>query len=164
MRPRIMDVVPVDLLRELRGLGWTFAEIGEEVGFCQRTVALYAREVLTEAERERGQVERVSRKRKRVLAFLRDNGGWAGNAERLADKLGVSVALVYRALVQWRRENVRAGEGRCTRCGFLGEERNPIGEDKLCLWCELEQAGMSVLEFHQSGCAVEMLGEDVLRH
>lgn len=162
MRRRIADVVSVERLRELRRRGWTFAEIGEEEGFCQRTVSLYARRVLTEAER--GQVEWIGRKRKRVKAFLRDNDGWGGSVDVLAEQMGVSASLVYRVLVQWRRDHVREEAGRCTRCGFLGEERNPIGAGGVCLWCELEQAGMSVLEFHQSGGALEMLGEAVLRH
>jgi len=162
MRPKIADVVSVERLRELRGQGWTFAEIGKEVGFCQRTVALYAREVLTKAEFE--QVERVSDKRKRIRRFLDAHDGWEGTACDLADRLAVSVSLVNKMRAQWRRARSREEEGRCTRCKFLGEEGNPVGPGGLCLWCRLEERGVSLLEFHQSGMAVELLGEAVLSH
>ena len=45
----------------------------------------------------------------------------------------------------------------CTRCGFLGEEQNPIGQSGLCLYCRLIMRGVNLLHWYESGAAEEYL-------
>ena len=45
----------------------------------------------------------------------------------------------------------------CTRCGFLAEEENPIGQSGLCLYCRLQQRGVNLLWWYSSGAAFEYL-------
>lgn len=40
---------------------------------------------------------------------------------------------------------------RCRRCEFLDDERVPIGEDGLCLWCRMALTGVDTHEFYTSG-------------
>ena len=39
----------------------------------------------------------------------------------------------------------------CTRCDILEEPANPL-EDGICLWCRVEKAGWTLLEWHEEGC------------
>ena len=40
---------------------------------------------------------------------------------------------------------------RCSRCEFLHDEKIPVGEDGLCLWCRLTLAGVDLRDFYTSG-------------
>ena len=46
---------------------------------------------------------------------------------------------------------------RCRRCSFLGEARNPLLADGMCLWCHVEKAGWDLLTYHESGLATMVL-------
>ena len=84
---------------------------------------------------------------------------------QVAAEVGCSESVVY----YWRRvrvaiaERAREEEKRgitqvhCTRCGFLGEEQNPIGQSGLCLYCRLIMRGVNLLHWYASGAAEEYL-------
>ena len=46
---------------------------------------------------------------------------------------------------------------RCERCGFLSDEKIPVGDDGLCLWCRLTVEGCDWAEFYESGDWMEAI-------
>lgn len=50
-----------------------------------------------------------------------------------------------------RADGAMAEPRRCSRCEFLHEERIPVGEDGLCLWCRMALAGVDPHDFYTSG-------------
>lgn len=97
-------------------------------------------------------------RRQRVRELLAT--GWANRTgAAIAAEARCSRGTVYdvRRETREREERERIERGRkCHRCEFYEEVRNPVGEDGLCLWCRLEGQGVSLLEFHESGAAVEL--------
>ena len=90
------------------------------------------------------------------------------SCRQVAREVGCSESAVY----YWRHERPRRTEmererarlakmGRervkCTRCGFLGDEENPIGQSGLCLYCRLQMRGVNLLHWYASGAAAEYL-------
>lgn len=78
-------------------------------------------------------------------------------ARELAVLIGCSLSTVEEARRSWRHEThadrerrknwERGLPNRCRRCTTLGWERNPLDADSgLCLWCQLELAGVDVAE------------------
>jgi hypothetical protein len=87
---------------------------------------------------------------------------------RVATAVAAEVGCSPGAVEYWRRARVaiaemeeakRKGSGtvHCTRCGFLGDEENPIGQSGLCLYCRLQMRGVNLLWWYSSGAAFEYL-------
>ena len=98
-----------------------------------------------------------------VLALVDDG---QRSCRQVAREVGCSESAVY----YWRHARVAIAEMEeaerkrkanepvhCTRCGFLGEEQNPIGQSGLCLCCRLMMRGVNLLHWYASGAAEEYL-------
>lgn len=134
-------------LVELREEGLTYRQIAEVVGCSQALVAGMTKRYLP-AEARRGK----RRKSKRRILELTGEGRKPGE---IAAEVGLPKWRVGMVLRQVEHERYAEGRRRCGRCGFLEEERNPVGKNGVCLWCRLEGLGVNLLEWHESGAAVE---------
>lgn len=68
-------------------------------------------------------------------------------SREVAEALGCSASYVQIL----RRQSVSPGQIKCTRCGFLHEDKIPVGEDGLCLWCREMVAGRDPRALYDSG-------------
>jgi len=50
-----------------------------------------------------------------------------------------------------RRQSVSPPDVRCSHCGFLDDEKIPIGDDGVCLWCREIVAGRDPRDLYDSG-------------
>lgn len=48
-------------------------------------------------------------------------------------------------------------ERRCERCGFASDEKSPVGNDGICLWCRLFVNGIDCQTFYTSGAWQEVI-------
>jgi len=87
---------------------------------------------------------------------------------RVATAVAAEVGCSPGAVEYWRRARVAIAEMEeakrkakgtvhCTRCGFLEDEENPIGQSGLCLYCRLQMRGVNLLQWYASGAAAEYL-------
>lgn len=153
---KVANVLPVEEFRALRREGFSYREIAKKVGFDRSTLMRYAVEVLepelwTARRREWRTTKRRTTKTARVMELLRN--GWADRPMvEIAQEVGCSVSLVQ--VVRRRRWDggLEVKDGRhCERCEFMGWERNPVGDDGLCLWCRLETQGFDLRELFENG-------------
>jgi len=143
-------VLTPEQLAKWREEGLSYQDIAAITGFNATSVGQYAREVLpAELLKARGYGQWASK-----LASVDDG---TRPAEEVARELGYVVALV----IYWRERRAAEERVRCRRCGLLAEERNPV-EGGLCLWCRLELQGVDLLEWYESGAAVEELGAEAI--
>lgn len=147
---KIKRAVTPEQLARWREQRLSYRDIAAMTGFSSTSVADYAREVLP-AE----------------LIQARGYGAWASklasadDGTRPAEEVGEELGCPAELVTYWRKRRARERKGRCRRCGLLAEERNPV-EDGLCLWCRLELEGVDLLEWHESGAAVEALGAEAI--
>jgi len=139
--------------------GLSYKKIGERVGLSAGTVGRYAHLYLSpELRSTKGKPRAHLGARQRVRELL--DLGWADRSGReIAAEVGCSKGLVYdvKREIYGREERERVREGqKCNRCEFYEEPRNPVDESGLCLWCRLQAQGVDLLEFHESGAAVEL--------
>lgn len=108
----------------------------------------------------RGEPQRRT-KRGRVMELLDKGFGLELPAWELAAMVGCSTATAEEARRTWRSEPQAVREARlarkmrprCRRCTVYGWERNPLDvESGLCLWCELELAGVDVAGVFRMDC------------
>ena len=137
-------------LVKLRGEGLTYRQIAEVVGCSQALVAGMAKLYLPAGAR------RNQRKYKRRILELTEERWTPGE---VAAEVGLPRWRVRSVLQQVENKKYAEGRRRCGRCGLLEEERNPAGKNGVCLWCRLEGLGVNLLEWHESGAALEMVGE-----
>lgn len=56
------------------------------------------------------------------------------------------------AYVQYlRRQVALPARRRCRRCDFFEDEKRPIDQNGLCLWCSMEIAGENLRDFYENG-------------
>jgi len=86
----------------------------------------------------------------RIVALLED--GWEERSTvEIAREVGCHLTTVQRWKRRWLGEQGREERKRCSRCGILGDEENPVGEEGLCLWCRVEEAGWCVRDWLEAG-------------
>jgi hypothetical protein len=56
-----------------------------------------------------------------------------------------------------KRQAEIEGKLRCRRCRFFGDEKVPIGDDGLCLWCRLALQDIVPADFYESGAWREVV-------
>ena len=90
--------------------------------------------------------------RARILALLDREGPMA--IREIARRVGCSYATAKDCRREWLRgdESRRTREGVpiCRRCEIADDAKNPV-KDGLCLWCRLEQVGVDLRHFYESG-------------
>ena len=98
----------------------------------------------------------------RPWASIGEQVGYSDDAVRryglevLGPELLVRARRRRRAAVAPVRDKWESDEG-CTRCGWLGGERNPLTPNKKCLWCNMEEQGIVLHEAVDSGLMGRMI-------
>jgi hypothetical protein len=141
------EALTAEVLITMRERGYTYAEIAERFGMSVKIIYNRAREWLPLRLRSRRQWGQG--KAERALALFAEVGGYdVLSVKDAAMRAGCSEGTVYRARAMWRAgcraEGMTDPGPKCGHCGFYGEAKNPVrgeGEDALCLWCWLGQAG-----------------------
>ena len=87
----------------------------------------------------------MSRKSIRARWLALEDDGTSLSSD-VAEALDCSLSYV-----QYLRRQVEiACQARCSRCGFLHEEKIPVGDDGMCLWCRETVAGRDPRDLYES--------------
>jgi len=159
----VASVITREKMIGLREDGWTYAMMGGLYGFMDSSISAFATAYIPDGLRDSADL-RTRREEliERVQAFDKEHPSKSAGyrPELVAEKVGCEPETV-----EWVREEiVRRGREvvRCDRCDMIEEEGNPLAPVKVdgrteewCALCRLERAGVNLLEFFESGAAVE---------
>lgn len=169
----LADIVPVEALAQHRLDGKSYRTIARLYHVSSDRLRKYARAVLDPCLLNLRDARRTSiaqRIPKTHLIKLRLDGvsfrkiaqDYNVNRNQLqeyARQILPSHLLRNQPYVNERTERIQAGTYPCARCDIFPEPRNPLLKDGQCLWCHVEQAGLDLLWFHESGMAHAILQE-----
>ena len=138
---------------ELRNQGLSYREMAQEMGLSTSHITRLAKKYLPTSLRKRIKWTHNSHTNKARILHLKEEM----DDSHIAKKIGCPRSYVRLVLRQAAAEEQARDRTRCIRCTFLAEERNPVGEDGLCLYCTLQIANINLLDYHESGDALRDL-------
>jgi len=139
---------------QLRKQGLSYSQMAQKMELSKSCVATLARKYLPASLRRRIKWTPNGPTDKTKIIDLKAQGL---DDSHIAKEMRCPRYYIRQVLRQAAAEQYARGRTNCTRCTFLGDDRNPIGKDGLCLWCRLEMTGVNLLEYHESGAALQML-------